>query len=70
MSRYSNETQCMLHTLSHTIIEAAKERILATTLPPNSKISHDLEEVYSVTSTGFPFTFFLLYPTHLLIPLS
>ena len=49
--RNSNETQRKLQTIPHTIIEAAKERILATTLPPKSKLSQVLE-VYRVASTA------------------
>ena len=54
--RHSNETQRKLQTIPHTIIEAAKERILATTLPPKSKLSQVLE-VYRVTSTAVPLSF-------------
>ena len=57
MSRYSNEMQHKLQTIPHTIIEAVKERILANTLPPKSKLSQDLE-VYRVTSTTVSFLFF------------
>ena len=54
-----------------TKIEAAKERILATTLPPNSKISQDLKEVYSPQShihscslPLFPFCIQLICSSH------
>ena len=46
--------QRKLQTIPHTIIEAVKERILANTLPPKSKLSQDLE-VYRVTSTTVSF---------------
>ena len=54
-----------------TKIEAAKERILATTLPPNSKISQDPKEVYSPKSRIhscslplFPFCIQLICSSH------
>ena len=65
--RHSNETQRKLQTIPHKIIEAAKERILATTLPPKSKLSQVLE-VYRVASTAvsslFSFCIQLICSSH------
>ena len=49
VSRYSNETQ---HKRSHKQgVGAAKERLLATTLPPNVKVS-DPKDVYNHTHSN------------------
>ena len=64
-SRYANETQRKLQTIPQTMIAGSKqERILATTLPPNSKISQDPSHIHSCSLSLFPFCIQLICSSH------
>ena len=64
ISRYSKKSQWKLQAIPQTMIEAAKERILANYSPSKLENFHQTR----VTFIAVPFTLFFLYPTHLLIP--